>query len=577
MTDELSAARKALLRKLIEVPEGDLLEWRYANRRARELVKEVEAYLGATLQNEPSNVDSELVCALLSYLFEPAVQRSVGREAAWALQVIVAQGSEAADVVTSRVLVKLKEIEPLAIFPRIIINFLNAVQCWTKHEAADIVLRRRADEWVAIAEHFSQWPLVDSGYDNSATLAAAAATLGVSLAAGRDDYGALAARALNACLVHVCPPGSSSSKRPIPNIVLLSDAISQTAWSEAIVSLLTGALDAIEPAEIERFEAGGYHFGNMPSFVWASQALDALTLHGTEETKKRLIDLDWSGRRIDDLGRVLAFWLEGFSNDPMAGWGSLSGNWFEGPPEAVIRFVAGLLGRRSPPYPRRLARVAFALQLVDESDLHEDDRLSLPEELPHDVSQALAMLDSLRVSQTCLPRPDGASASVRNEAAKGLGLERLPRDLKLLYREHNGFGRLLSLDQVTRLLGEFHDAIENHREEAGDSALGRLGCDVRHHEEPGRCIPLGQTSTGDILFVDPAVIASRSEKMPVMRYHHDQALTCSVEAVSIGHFVALEIARAFLRERNASNAISAHIDFEKGVRLRLPKTAQDHE
>lgn len=567
MTDVRS--REALLVDLTEVPAGRLLDWKPANRKAEDLVNEVRLYLLAEKEAGRPLLDPEFATGILTHQLEPLVRRDTGSRSIECLAIMAEEGPEAAEMLNALLLEHLHAVTPSGDATRMLQGCFSSLNRRRGSQLGQAAVRAGVLQWVALAEHYAGWEHFDGTYDSTATLVAVTANFALRLASEQEVFGEVAKRGLAACLVHLQPGGCNRSRRPIPDSFFAEDVIQAADWAEAIGVLVRRSLDALNPEDVARFEEQGASFGNMPAFVWVGQALNALRMLASEEAISAIVEQNLSDADADWFSRMLMFWAEGHYGNPMRPqpMSMFGGKWVAGRPTAVEEVVRRLLTSRDP-LPRYLAQAAFYFGLIDEAQVSPEDRLTLPEELPTKWSDALKLIGALGVSETYLNRGEPADVPAVMGAFRTAGLETNPVDVLMVYRTYDGVGRLQPVSEWGRLASEFESTVVCHQEDVGDPPLGKLGRDVRHHDKPGRCLALGQTNTGDIFFVDPEVDVVETGTMPVMKYHHDQAFGCRVEALSVGHFVALEVARAFLRERNRSGEITAYTGFEATLRVK---------
>jgi hypothetical protein len=89
--------------------------------------------------------------------------------------------------------------------------------------------------------------------------------------------------------------------------------------------------------------------------------------------------------------------------------------------------------------------------------------------------------------------------------------------------------------------------------------------DIREHLHDG-IIPVGKDASGDMFFVDPES-CSLTGQIPVIRYHHDQMLTGSVEANSLPEFLG----RLFIERFEHVNGPDSSLEKLKAVKAGLKK------
>ena len=559
--------RSELIERLRAEPKG--LQLKDGNSYARAPVVAAVEYLRGQHDAGGAIADLELAETLLDYMLEPAVRRDVEDWTVTALGWIAGESAEVAESVVDLVVRVLGRAQLSKNVARTIWEFLHRLRAWADGALASSAIRGRAADWVALAERFAAATLAAGSHDNRIIIEAA--DMGVSFAEGSSGYAGLIERGLVACLCRQLP---NTARTLIPQALMQSTAINAApgAWRASAATLVRRSLDAFDESELAHYDQQGASLSNMACFVWAGQALSAISLARSCDIAQPLFQLELSSTEVNALSRMVEHWLENCYGNPMRDIGFVALQSLDGRPDTVIELVESWL-QSQVPRPRYLARVAFRLDLVDESCLHPEDRPRLPPELPLSVRKACELMNELRVVDELT---DGtgrrAAASARREAARACGLDKLPIDVLILYKTNNGVEALLPMAQVAPLLGEFRKTLELHQLAAGQVQLGPLGVDVRHHRAPARCLPLGRADCGDILFVDPLVRVEQTDTVPLLRYHHERPFECSIEALSVGHFVALEVARALMTRRETMSGLDQYLHFEATLKMRSARS-----
>jgi hypothetical protein len=147
---------------------------------------------------------------------------------------------------------------------------------------------------------------------------------------------------------------------------------------------------------------------------------------------------------------------------------------------------------------------------------------ALPDELPRDLDEALALLDALGF--------DGD----RGEPTKGAQLAEMPQALRDFYARHDHLGPriIVAPGQLAEVKDELRAWIEGAKN--GEVSTGDL--DVRTLSRPEELVPFGNAPGGDYLFFDPAFTSEGA--LPVLRFVHEEGPTCRVEASSLPSFLA---------------------------------------
>jgi len=151
------------------------------------------------------------------------------------------------------------------------------------------------------------------------------------------------------------------------------------------------------------------------------------------------------------------------------------------------------------------------------------ERFALPRYLPRALPEALALLERVRASGIDLRLGKPAT-----RLPKGL-----PDALTEFYAHHDRLGERLivppgEIASMSKTLAKWTQKDEGS-DEADDDAIP-----VGVLSEPERWVALGRDDGGDFFFLDPAWQGGE----PVLRYVHDEAMTCRVEASSLASYVA---------------------------------------
>lgn len=165
---------------------------------------------------------------------------------------------------------------------------------------------------------------------------------------------------------------------------------------------------------------------------------------------------------------------------------------------------------------------------------------------PFEVMDALALIDLWGVKDL-LDLGRGLSQREISRFERALGVE-IPEDLRLAWTEFSHVGEVWfgPPARMLELRSEMQEMLAEHLKESPALEQTDRYRDVRHYEPMEKGIPLGTDASGDIFFLATNA-ESQTGHMPVIRFHHGEALTSSVAASSLGEYLAMEIAEPFAR------------------------------
>lgn len=309
------------------------------------------------------------------------------------------------------------------------------------------------------------------------------------------------------------------------------------AGVELMARALDGGLAAASRAQIEAMGEG-----NLKNAVGMTLAVDALERLFEYQDKEvavaaALTALPWSDERLWLLFRILA---GGYA-------GPFERAWVTPVATAALRALAastvGIQGDGA----NKLRALLVRQKIVPRSAAKGVTLPRLPRTLPHDVSGALALLEALHLSPREVgARPPACKASVE-ALVKTLGAE-LPSELATLLASHAAIGerQFGPPARMRDLVRDLAGMIREHEADDASPVEGRREYDVRAFD-PSKCaVPLGTDLNGDLFFLATAA-TSDAGVAPVMRFHHDESLVTTVEASSLGEYVALLFLRVYAR------------------------------
>jgi cell wall assembly regulator SMI1 len=175
---------------------------------------------------------------------------------------------------------------------------------------------------------------------------------------------------------------------------------------------------------------------------------------------------------------------------------------------------------------------------------------SLPKTLPLDVRDALVLRTKWKLTDSDIecgpPVKKEALASLERKLRRSL-----PAPLRALLAVVGSIGdrQLGGLSGFAELDTRLRTQLEEHMAEAGDAPIEDPGLgafDVRRLLPAEHWFALGTDVGGDIYFLAMNA-TTRKGTNPVIRFHHDEALTARVAAHSLGEYVALLFAEALGR------------------------------
>lgn len=172
--------------------------------------------------------------------------------------------------------------------------------------------------------------------------------------------------------------------------------------------------------------------------------------------------------------------------------------------------------------------------------------IHLPDVLPNDPSNAMALLKEWKIGSKELKRIKPASEKKIKELSKKLKVK-IPDELEktLLLHESIGDIEFGPLDRMIALREDIKEILEEHLKEEEiiefDSDEYR---DVRDYNPLTDGIPVGTNTSGDIFFLATNAKSSFGNH-PIIRFHHNEALTSSIESNSLGEYISLIIAKVF--------------------------------
>lgn len=197
--------------------------------------------------------------------------------------------------------------------------------------------------------------------------------------------------------------------------------------------------------------------------------------------------------------------------------------------------TAGLTGEGA----RKLREYLVRNKVLSRKDAGGAKPSSLPRMLPQRVKQSLAMLGPLGLTPADVKAGSPATTAQLAALEKWLG-RKLPTEVVALYRAHGTLGdREVQGPAAARgLHRELLASIREHEKEDPSSPRGKGEYDVRGFGPEKRALPLGTDATGDTFFLALGA-RGRWGSEPVVRFHHGEALVATVEAETLGEFVAL--------------------------------------
>ncbi len=199
--------------------------------------------------------------------------------------------------------------------------------------------------------------------------------------------------------------------------------------------------------------------------------------------------------------------------------------------------------------------------------LAEEDRapVSLPEELPHNVEEAFDLAESLAGKED-LEVSGPARKTEITALVRAFGS--IPDDLKAALSRHSSLGEVHfgPPDRMISLRDEMKEILEEHLKEYSELPPTDEKRDVRDYKPFEKGIPLGTDHTGDIFFLATNA-KSDTGHMPVIRFHHDEALTSSVEASSLGEFLCFELLRGPARREGLESQYNRLVQRKRSAKI----------
>jgi hypothetical protein len=183
----------------------------------------------------------------------------------------------------------------------------------------------------------------------------------------------------------------------------------------------------------------------------------------------------------------------------------------------------------------------------------------LPKVLPTNLKGALALYAEfgLTSQELALGKP---ASSVH---------ARLPAALKAFYARHDRLGSraIAPPSKLAGLGAELARQARAHlREDEGEVDPGAIHLAALSPIE--KLYPFGKNASGDLFFLDPSF---KHEGEPVvLRFHHDMTMTCTVEASSLGAFVAAQIVDTAFGRGLLANEVRRLIARDR-KRVRVPR------
>ncbi len=192
---------------------------------------------------------------------------------------------------------------------------------------------------------------------------------------------------------------------------------------------------------------------------------------------------------------------------------------------------------------------------------------TLPKKFPDDVKETLALIKKWRLTKKDLLLGKPATPAQLKSLAKELSLA-LPGDLKQALALHSQVGEVCfgPPGRMAGLRDEIAETLAEHLKEYSALKKSKDYRDVRDYQPLKRGIPLGTNSTGDIYFLATNA-RSASGYMPVIRFHHGEALTSSVAADSLGEYLAMEIAQPYARREGLESEYYALLGRKRTAKL----------
>lgn len=139
-----------------------------------------------------------------------------------------------------------------------------------------------------------------------------------------------------------------------------------------------------------------------------------------------------------------------------------------------------------------------------------------------DIEAALALVDTL------------GFAIASGKPSKGALITDLPEPLRDFYTRRARLGERLI--QTPDHLPDLRTGLARWIADGGDAEVEKGFLDARALSKPTKLVPFGKDSSGDYFFFDPAYAGGT---FPVLRFMHEEGITCRVEAPSLATFIAV--------------------------------------
>jgi len=129
---------------------------------------------------------------------------------------------------------------------------------------------------------------------------------------------------------------------------------------------------------------------------------------------------------------------------------------------------------------------------------------------------------------------------VESEKTTKQNIANLPEPLQEFYKKYDRLGAdtIVSSAELAGLKIEFNGWTHSHLEEdEGEVDEGNIH--LLTLSKTDQLVPFGKNASGDFFFLDP--FFKNNDEMPVLKFHHDEAMTCSIQASSLAAFVKIQI------------------------------------
>ena len=125
----------------------------------------------------------------------------------------------------------------------------------------------------------------------------------------------------------------------------------------------------------------------------------------------------------------------------------------------------------------------------------------------------------------------------------------------------------LASTRRAKLVENFRFAVTNHRAEDGDPAgfLALRRGDLKL--DPDQLIPFATTGGGDALTLAPQLLSDAGH-IPVVRFVHDECLTCEIEAASLGEWLGRQAIEVWAHREGLTTLVAERLSRPISVTLR---------